>query len=156
MLAESSNVVRQPSPNGPLALVWVRFQPEAIADPDVRARVKRRHRLGKLMEVNGIDHLLSAPFETQAEAGDAAMRLVDEAEAPALPVTRIADRFGLEQGRITAVASEGIGEAPLELVQRLGARPQWQAPSRSAHEAAQIVDAMAMVGMVVRDDARIE
>ena len=66
------------------------------------------------------------------------------------------DRHGFEHGRIKRRSFKGIGEALAKPAQRFRARMERHRAAQMVRNLPKIVDAMAMVGMVVGDDHPID
>ena len=127
----------QPSTASRCAWVGCGVRRQAIADPHVDAFVEIRHFVGQVMEINGIDDR-SAPFvDAHAERGDAAVRLVDEAQRriAQAPVRRRSPR--LDDRRIEVASarrhrrSAARGRSSVSGAARRAA-PGRRAPARAA------------------------
>ena len=71
------------------------------------------------MEINGVSCAFPKMVEPHAERGNAAVRLVDEADrrVPYPPVA--VDRDGIEDRAVQSDAFEGVGEAAVKAVERI-------------------------------------
>ena len=84
------------------------------------------------------------------------MRLIDAAHDDVAHGQRVRKRTGGDDGRIAVPSAERVSEALLQRRQRFRTGKAIDRRSARMVELPEIVDAVAMVGMVVRPDHRVD
>src|SRR4051812_10155936 len=99
---------------------------------------------------------MPARVEPEAGGGDVAVRLVDDLHGNAVQVHMIGQQVGGGDGGIAALAVEGIGETLLQAFQGLEPGVTGHRLPAGMIELTKIVDAVAMIGMVVGPDHPVD
>ena len=128
----------------------VRLAPKAVADPQVDAVVQGSHFGCKIMKINGIAKGAAFLRGANAKRGDAAVRLVDETQHRPAQHEIAIERLGFDDCAINSYVLKEIGETAAKPLQHFRARKERHPGPGTARSA--LVDAVAMVGMVVRNE----
>jgi hypothetical protein len=107
------------------------------------------------MEVDGVAEGTPTFIDPQPKRGDPAMRLIAEADTGVAQFPVANDRLRPGDGRIECIAFEDVTEALLDPLQQVGSAMDRHLVAPVMRNLPQVVDAMQMIGMVVRDDHAI-
>ena len=139
-----------------MGVARMRLATQGVDHPDVDAREEVRHLLGERVAVRRVGNRASVGVEPVSGAGGSPVRLIDRMHANRAHPDFLRQWPAFEHGGIAPSSLEAVSEAPAQAVECLGAGESGQRRAGMDEQRPQIIDAVAMIGMIVRPEDGIE
>jgi hypothetical protein len=108
------------------------------------------------MKINGISGRSASFVDPHSQRCNSTMRLIDESENRPCQLHRFLDWNRIENRRIKRRSFKGISEPLDEAPQRFGPRVKRYGPLKPVCYLPKVIDAMAMIGVIVGDDDMVD
>ena len=134
----------------------MRAAAEAVGNPDLGALVKHSHVVSEIIEIYRINGLAGSFINAYSQRGYGAVRLIYEAHIGIAELQFSTELHGFRHGRVEAAILKDVAEARCQPIEDMASGIDRDWGPANLRNSPEIVDAVAMVCVIVRDDDAIE